>query len=114
MSQQHRRESLYTGLDRVEQRSRRDAGTVFNNLGYLINRELLRECYDDLDGTKAVGIDGISKDAYGKNLADNLEQLLLKIRRGSYHPQPSRIVEIPKIDGSKRPLAIACLQDKIV
>lgn len=106
--------ALATKLDRVEQRSRQDKGTVFNNLGHLIDLELLRKCYDNLDGTKAVGIDGISKEAYGKNLKDNLQQLLLRIRRGDYHPQASRIVEIPKASGGKRPLAIACFEDKIV
>ena len=65
---------LHTKLDRVEQRSRQDRGTVFNNLGYLINMEMLQECFDSLDGTKAVGIDGVSKENYGKNLVRNLEQ----------------------------------------
>jgi RNA-directed DNA polymerase len=106
--------ALHTKLDRVEQRSRQDPGTVFNNVGYLVNLDMLRECYGCLDGTKAVGIDGISKEEYGKNLEDNLKQLLLKIRQGSYHPKASRIVEIPKASGGKRPLAISCIEDKIV
>jgi group II intron reverse transcriptase/maturase len=38
----------------------------------------------------------------------------MRIRRGTYRPEPSRIVEIPKEDGSTRPLAIACFEDKIV
>jgi group II intron reverse transcriptase/maturase len=105
---------LPTKLDRVEQRSRQDKGTVFNNLGHLIDLVLLRECHDSLDGNKAVGIDGISKTIYGKNLENNLEQLLFKLRRGSYHPQAARIVEIPKVNGEKRPLAISCFEDKIV
>lgn len=103
-----------TKLDRVERRSRQDRKAVFNNLGHLIDLELLRRCYDSLDGTKAVGVDGITKEVYGRNLEKNLRQLLLKIRRGSYHPQPSRIVEIPKVSGGKRPLAISCFEDKIV
>jgi RNA-directed DNA polymerase len=108
------KEILHTKLDRVEQRSRQDRGTVFNNLGYLINKEMLEECFDSLDRSKAVGIDGINKDTYRKNLAVNLEQLLFKIRQGSYHPKASRIVEIPKASGGSRPLAISCLEDKIV
>jgi RNA-directed DNA polymerase len=103
-----------TRLDRIEQRSRRDRETVFNNLGYLIELGMLRECYHDLDGTKAVGIDGVSKKSYGEDLENNLEQLLVKIRRGSYHPQASRIVEIPKLSGETRPIAIACFEDKVV
>jgi RNA-directed DNA polymerase len=105
---------LYTKLDRVEQRSRQDRGTVFNNLGHLINLEMLEACHHRLDGAKAVGIDGITKEAYEKELDRNLKRLLMKIRQGGYHPRPSRIVEIPKSDGSLRPLAISCHEDKIV
>ena len=39
---------------------------------------------------------------------------MARIRRNAYKPQASRLVEIPKEDGSKRPLAIACFEDKIV
>jgi group II intron reverse transcriptase/maturase len=95
-------------------RSRRDTGAVFENIGHQINLEMLGSCFHSLDGSKAMGIDNVTKEQYGQNLEDNLKQLLTKIRRGSYHPQPSRIVEIPKSDGSLRPLAIACFEDKIV
>ncbi|MEO5970597.1 MAG: reverse transcriptase domain-containing protein [Bdellovibrionia bacterium] len=105
---------MLTKLDRVEQRSRRDRGTVFNNLGHLISLEMLQLCHNMLDGKKAVGIDGITKEAYEKDLDNNLKNLLMKIRKGSYHPKPSRIVEIPKSDGGQRPLAISCHEDKIV
>ena len=56
----------------------------------------------------------MSKDKYGENLDERLEKLLLQIRRGTYIPKPSRITEIPKPDGGKRPLVISCIEDKIV
>lgn len=31
-----------------------------------------------------------------------------------YQPKPSRITEIPKEDGSSRPLVISCFKDKVV
>ena len=65
-------------------------------------------------GRKAIGIDGISKADYGNNLNANLENLIRKIRNGTYKPKPSRLVEIPKEDGSTRPLAISCTEDKLV
>jgi group II intron reverse transcriptase/maturase len=95
-------------------KSRADKECVFNNLGHVIDLELLRECHRSLDGSKAVGIDGVSKEAYGKNIEENLTDLLSRIRRGTYVPRPSRVVEIPKVDGTTRPLAIACVEDKIV
>jgi group II intron reverse transcriptase/maturase len=115
MSTQHRDKELWnTKLSRVIARSQQDRGTVFNNIGYIISLEMLRECHRALDGSKAVGIDRITKDKYGENLEQNLTQLLLSIRKGTYEPKVSRIVEIPKDDGSTRPLAISCHDDKIV
>jgi len=104
---------LQTKLNRVETRSRQDRKAVFNNLGHMINLEMLRQCYRSLDKSKAAGIDGVTKETYGKNLEENLKQLLMKIRKGNYHPKASRIVEIPKVDGSSRPIAISCFEDKI-
>ncbi len=74
----------------------------------------LRACFHGLDAKKAVGVDGITKEEYGRKLESNLQELLKKIRNGSYYPKPARIVEIPKADGSMRPLAISCIEDKMV
>jgi RNA-directed DNA polymerase len=105
---------LKTKLARIEQRSRKDPKATFNNLGHALDLDLLRACFHNLDAKKAVGVDGITKEQYGRKLESNLLELLKKIRNGSYYPQPSRIVEIPKVDGSTRPLAVSCTEDKIV
>ena len=101
-------------LDRIGDLSAGNHDLVFNNLGHLINEEMLMRAFAQLDGTKAVGIDGITKEAYGKNLEENLRMLAAKVHRAQYAPQPSKIVEIPKADGGKRPLAISCIEDKLV
>jgi len=101
-------------LQRIGELSSRDRSLVFNNLGHMISVDWLRELYRQLDGTKAIGIDGMTKERYGANLEENLSELMKQIRRGQYQPKPARIVEIPKEDGSTRPLAISCLEDKLV
>lgn len=103
-----------TKLERIGKRATYRKDTVFNNIGYAVDLELLRECYQELDGKKAIGIDGVTKEAYGEKLEENLQDLLARIRRCAYKPQASRVVEIPKEDGSIRPLAISCFEDKIV
>ena len=85
-----------TKLDRISELSVRDKSIVFNNLGHLIDLTLLKELYNRLDGTKAVGIDGVTKENYGKQLKENLTGLLQRIRRGTYRPQAARLVEISK------------------
>ncbi len=87
---------------------------MFNNLGHIIDVDLLKEVYNNLNGRKAVGVDKISKEDYGVNLEENIKNLLLRVRRGTYKPKPARITEIPKEDGSTRPLAISCFEDKLV
>ena len=103
-----------TKLDRISERAVKQKESVFNNLGHIIDLQMLRDCYQQLEGRKAVGIDGVTKEIYGRKLEDNLQDLLSRIRRCAYKPQPSKLVEIPKEDGSVRPLAIACFEDKLV
>lgn len=107
-------ETWLTKLERIGKLAVSDKDIVFNNVGHLINTEMLHEVYRELDGQKAIGIDGVTKEIYGKNLDGNLKSVLLRIRKGSYEPKAARIVQIPKEDGSFRPLAISCFEDKLV
>jgi hypothetical protein len=72
-----------TKLARVEVKSRQNPTLVFSNLGHIIDLDLLRECHRSLDGSKAAGTDGVTKDVYGKNLEVNLTVLLQRIRTGT-------------------------------
>jgi len=105
-----------TKLNRIAWLSSRDDDKVFDNLMHLFNKESLRGCFSDLDGRKAVGIDGIDKDAYGAELDRNLEDLLERMRKMAYRPGPVRQVLIPKEGkpGATRPLGIGNLEDKMV
>ena len=103
-----------TKLERISQLSRENPDMVFTSIGHLINKELLRECHEKMDGKKAVGIDGISKEEYGAHLEANLELLEGRIKNKAYKPKPARKVEIPKEDGKTRPLSIYCYEDKLV
>jgi RNA-directed DNA polymerase len=80
----------------------------------LINVASLKEAFKAIDGSKAVGVDGISKKAYGEDLERSLEDLTERIQKGSYRPNSKREVLIPKSNGKTRPIAIACFEDKLV
>ena len=75
----------------------------------------LRACYEALDAYKATGVDGVTKEEYGKNLEGNLRELSGKLKRMGYRPQAKRRSYVPKPGSEKgRPLGISCLEDKIV
>jgi len=76
--------------------------------------EFLRDCYKSLNRNKAVGIDNVSWEEYGRDLEENLEQLVSRLKRKKYKPIPARRVYIPKSETGKRPLGISALENKIV
>lgn len=43
--------------------------------------------YNNLRGNKAIGIDGVTKERYGTRLDENLDKLLISIRRGTFRPR---------------------------
>ena len=59
-------------------------------------------------------MDGVTWDAYGRDLEGNLRDLHARVHRGAYRAKPSRRAYIAKADGRLRPLGIAALEDKIL
>lgn len=105
---------METNLQRITQMSENNPNMVFTSIGHLINKEMLMACHEEMNGDKAVGIDGITKEEYGRNLEGNLDDLIDRMKRKSYHPKAARRVEIPKDNGKTRPLSIYCYEDKLV
>ena len=105
---------MLTRLDRISQRAEGDSKAVFNNLFSLLDFKLLFKAFGQLKKGKAPGVDGVRLKEYGENLRDNLWDLLQRLHRGSYRPQPSLRKNIPKGNGKTRPLGIACVEDKLV
>lgn len=85
------------------------------NLMSSVNAETLKAAHKQQLSKKAAGIDRVTKDEYEKNLDENLENLISKMKQFSYKPQPVRRTYIPKA-GSKtmRPLGIPSYEDKLV
>lgn len=105
-----------TKLNRIAKLSSGDSAMEFRRLMPHINKESLISCFHKLDGKKAVGIDGVTKEMYGKNLSENIDALLSRMKTMSYRPKAVREVMIPKDGkpGEYRPLAISCFEDKLV
>ena len=57
---------------------------------------MLLQCHKELDGNKAVGIDEITKKEYERNLEQNIDGMVERLKRKPYKPQPSIRVYIPK------------------
>lgn len=84
-------------------------------LMHYVNKETLRQAhYKQLIG-KASGVDKITKEIYEEHLEENIDNLLMKMKKFSYKPQPVRRTYIPKPGSDKmRPLGIPAYEDKLV
>ena len=105
-----------TKLNKIALLSRQDPRRSFESLMHHFNEDSLKECFHELDGKKAVGVDGIDKETYGKDLDQNISILITKMKNMAYRPGPVRESLIPKEGkpGATRPLGISGFEDKIV
>ena len=103
-----------SGLDRVREVARRDKDARFTALLHHVDLNRLRAAYWAIRPQAAPGVDGVTWEAYGPDLEENLQDLHARVHSGAYRASPSRRVYIPKADGRQRPLGIATLEDKIL
>jgi RNA-directed DNA polymerase len=104
-----------TALDGIRQTARGRRGARFTAvLHHIYAVERLRAAYLAVKRDAAAGVDGQTWQSYGQALQSNLLDLSDRLARGGYRPQPVKRVYIDKADGSKRPLGVPALEDKIV
>jgi len=103
-----------TKLALISERARKEPKLQFTSLAHLLNERFLKECYYSLGRDRASGIDGVSWKEYGKQLDENLTNLVARMKVKRYKPQPAKRVYIPKNEHEKRPLGLPALEDKIV
>lgn len=101
-------------LMRLKSLARESPEMCFNNVQHIIDEDLLETAFHRLDERKAVGLDGVSKAMYAKDLRANVADLKTRIRTHAYKPLLARQVLIPKANGKTRPIAISSVEDKIV
>lgn len=106
---------METKLDRIAEIAKGRPNERFTSLAHLLDEEMLRQCHKEINGNKATGIDRVTKGEYEQELDSNIKDLVAKLKRRAYRPQPARRVNIPKPGTDKtRPLGILAYEDKIV
>lgn len=79
-----------------------------------VNEESIKEEHKNQIQRKAAGVDGMTKKEYGEKLDGNVADLIYRMKRFSYKPQPVRRTYIPKANGKLRPLGIPAYEDRLV
>lgn len=108
------RGSVSHALDRVRQAAKERKKEKFTALLHHVDIAMLETAFHALKRSAAPGVDGMTWRTYEQDLDRRIEDLHARVHGGAYRALPSRRSYIPKDDGSKRPLAVAALEDKLV
>ena len=85
-----------------------------STLAHHMDLDWMREAFARTRKDGAMGIDGVTADAYASDLDANLVALINQMKSGTYRAPPVRRVHIPKGDGSQtRPIGIPTFEDKV-
>lgn len=109
-----RSENISTRLARIAELARKHPERVFTSLHHVIDVAWLREAYRRTRKNAAAGVDGQTAEQYAERLEDNLAELLVRFRTGSYSAPPVRRVHLPKGNGRTRPIGVPTFEDKIL
>jgi retron-type reverse transcriptase len=84
-------------------------------LEYILSPANMNQACKQVKSNKgASGKDKTGTEELRDYLIDNKEELIQSLLDGKYRPNPVRRVEIPKPDGSKRPLGIPTVVDRVI
>lgn len=101
-------------LQKVATRAQGHPEEAILSLAHCIDVPALERAFHRLREDAAVGVDGVTKEEYGRDLERNLRELHVRLKAKQWRHQPIRRVHIPKGEGKTRPIGISCLEDKIV
>src|SRR6185369_13450773 len=108
------RTSVPTSLLEIANKAQSEKRYRFRNLYRELNEELLLDSWRLLRKDAALGVDRVSAAEYEANLAENVHQLVERLKRKRYRAKLVRRHYIPKGNGGVRPLGIPATEDKLL
>ena len=107
--------SVLTVQERIAELAQRAPDFAFYSLAHHIDLNWLETAYDRTRKEGSAGIDGVTGKEYAEKLQENLQNLLERLKTGTYKAPPVKRVHIPKGTGKEtRPIGIPTFEDKIL
>lgn len=110
------REVISTRQEKLVTLARIEPKLELSTLAHHIDEVWLREAYRRTRKDGAVGVDGVTAEAYEAHLEANISSLLERFKTGRYRAPAVRRVHIPREGARKktRPIGIRTLEDKVL
>ncbi len=105
---------MTTSLQGIATKARRDRKHRFCNLYGMLTNRFIIESWTELNRASAPGHDRVFARDYSRNLKENVENLVVRLKEKRYRAPLVRRVYIPKAKGKLRPLGIPTTEDKLL
>jgi RNA-directed DNA polymerase len=106
--------TVSTRLQRLAAQARQHPARPFLTLAHLSDVEWLRDASHQTRRDGAPGVDGVTAEEDAADLEANLTDWHARLRSGRYDAPPVKRADVPKEDGSQRPMGMPAFEDKVV
>jgi len=107
-------ESVSTRRQRIVLAARKNRHEPLTALNHHMDLNWLAKAYRSVRANAAPGIDGWTVAQYGVNLVENLRDLQVRAKSGSYQAPAVKRAYVPKNEKEDRPIGIPTTEDKIL
>lgn len=80
----------------------------------MLDEDFRTRCWRDIRQDAAAGMDQVSAQAYEQHLDEHLHRLVERLKQKRYGAKLVRRHNIPKGEGTQRPLGIPAVEDKLL
>ena len=95
--------NVSTKQRRIAELAKQSPGMSFHSLSHHMDVDWLREAYGKLKKSSSPGSDGVTVEAYGRNLNGNLTSLLDRAKSGRYYAPPGHRRHVAVVPPDKSP-----------
>lgn len=102
-------------LENIQKNSSKNKDEVFTRLfRYMLRPDLYYIAYKNLYANNGAATEGVNSDTADGFSEKKVNNIIRKLKNGSYQPNPVKRIYIKKKNGKKRPLGLPTFTDKLV
>ena len=105
---------MSTTLTEIALKAKANPKMQFTSLAHLLTPGYLKDNWRELNKAAVKGIDGETIKEFGDKLDSRIEDIVSRLKSGSYKAPLIQRVDIPKGNGKTRPLGITTVEDRLV
>jgi RNA-directed DNA polymerase len=105
---------MQTALQGIAEKAQSQKRYRVRNRYGMLNEELLKESWREIKTHAASGVDQISAQDYEQHLEENIRDLVERLKQKRYRANRVKRHDIPKGNGTLRPLGIPAVEDKLL